>query len=59
MCSNVWCRPLCTLTLVVVVVTSSVFDVAVLVDALDSSMYRCAPSTGAASNAVECSLCIL
>eukprot|EP00953_Heterococcus_sp_UTEX-ZZ885_P012112 6963-Heterococcus_DN1.PRE.1 len=38
--TNHWCRRLCTLTLVVVMVTSSVFDVAVLVDALGSGVNR-------------------
>jgi hypothetical protein len=49
LCSTIWCRHLCTLTLVVVVDTSSVFDVAVLVDALGSDVYRRSQRSGAAS----------
>jgi hypothetical protein len=46
--NSIWCRRLCTLTLVVVVITSSVFDIAVLVDALGSGVNRCASMYGAA-----------
>jgi hypothetical protein len=43
-----WCRHLCSLTRVVVVNTLSVFDVAVLVDALNSAMNHFASMHGAA-----------
>eukprot|EP00953_Heterococcus_sp_UTEX-ZZ885_P035804 18469-Heterococcus_DN1.PRE.2 len=41
LCSTIWCRHLCTLTLVVVVVTSSVFDVFVLVTPLITVSMLC------------------
>ena len=51
-CTNFGCRLLCSLTRVVVVFTLSVFDVAVLVDALGSGVYRCASMYGAAYGAL-------
>jgi hypothetical protein len=41
LCSTNWCRHLCTLTLEVVVVTSSVFDVFVLVTPLITVSMLC------------------